>query len=305
MEELDSFQKRIENHLAGLTKSERQIAAFLLSDHDQAAFLSAAELAQHLDVSEATVVRFARSIGYASFPELRRVLQEIFRARVTPASRLQHKLADLKTGQGHILAQIVEMEVQYLTEALQSVAPADFDAAVKLLVKAKRIFAFGLGPSRVLADLAQLRLRRFGQPTYSLNESGRDLLEQLLLLQPGDVVLAAGFHRVTGELIATLDHAHSLGCKSILLTDTLGPGLKNKATLVLSARRGPVSTFHSLTVPMVILNALVLAVAMSRPNASMASLNLLQELRAEYGLDVVGTMESVDGKGKRRDGGKA
>ncbi len=295
MEELNNFRKHIENHFADLTKSERRIAAFLLSDFDQAAFLSAAELAQHLDVSEATVVRFARSIGYGSFPELRRVLQEIFRARVTPASRLQHKLADLKTGEGHILSQIVAMEVQYLNEALTTVAASDFDAAVKIIARGKRVFAFGLGPSRLLADLVQLRLRRFGIPTYSLNQSGRDLLEELLLLQAGDVVLAAGFHRVTGELVATLDRAHSLGCKTVLLTDTLGSMFRHQADVVLSARRGPVSTFHSLTVPMAILNALILAVAVARGNASVTSLQRLQELRAAYGLDFLGKPEARAG----------
>ncbi len=295
MEELNSFRKRIETHFPRLTKSEQRIADFLLSNYDQAAFFSGAELAQQFNVSEATVVRFARSIGYASFPELRHALQDIFRARVTPASRLQHKLADLKTGEGHILTQIVEMEVQYLTEALNTVTPADFDAAAKILARGKRVFVFGLGPSRVLADLVQLRLRRFGVPTFSLNQSGRDLLEELLLLQSGDIVLATAFQRVTGELVAVMDHAHSLGCKSVLITDTLGSIFKGKANVILSARRGPVSTFHSLTVPMAILNALILSVAMSRSEASVASLNQLQELRTASGLDVIGKSSPANG----------
>ncbi len=290
MDELNDFQRRIENHFPDLTKSERRIASFFLSSYDQAAFLPAAELARRLDVSEATVVRFARSIGYPSFPELRRVLQEAFRARVTPASRLQRKLADLETGEGHVLAQIVEMEVQCLHETLHTVVPDDFDRAVKIIAKGKRVFVFGLGPSHILADIVQLRLRRFGLPTYSLTQSGRDLLEQLLLLRPTDVVLAAGFHRVTGELVAVVDRANRLGCKVVLLTDTLGSTFKDRVDVVLSARRGPVSNFHSLIVPMAILNALILAVAMSRGEASVASLNQLQELRAAYGLDVVGRL---------------
>ncbi len=288
MEELNDFQRRIENHFADLTKSERRIASFLLSSYDQAAFLPAAEIARNLGVSEATVVRFARSIGYTSFPALRRVLQEIFRARVTPASRFQRKFADLKTGRGHVLTQIVEMEVQCLQEALHTVAPADFDRAVKIIAHGQRVFVFGLGPSRMLSDLAQLRLRRFGLPTCSLNQSGRDLLEPLLLLQADDIVLAMGFHRVTGELVALVDRAGKVGCRIVLLTDTLGAIFKDKVDIVLSARRGPVSNFHSLIVPMAILNALILAVAMCRGEASVTSLNRLQELRAAYGLDVLG-----------------
>lgn len=290
MEELNDFRRRLEDHFQDLTKSEQHIASYFLSNHDEAAFLPAVELAERLGVSQATVVRFARSVGYESFPQLRRVLQEIFRVKVTPATRLQRKLADLKSGEGHVLHKIIDMELQYLTEASHSVPPADFDRAVEIILKGKRLFAFGLGPARILADLVQFRLRRFGVPTCSMTESGRDLLEQLQLLQPQDAVLATAFHRVTGELVAVLDHARSLNCGTVLLTDTLGPALKDKADVTLAARRGPVSTFHSLTVPMAILNALILAVAMSKSEESMASLNRLQELRAAYGLDVIGKL---------------
>jgi DNA-binding MurR/RpiR family transcriptional regulator len=288
MEELNEFRRRLEDRYQDLTKSEQIIASYLLANHDEAAFLPAAELAERLDVSEATVVRFARAIGYDSFPELRRVLQEIFRARVTPASRLQRKLADLKTGEGHVLAKIIDMELQYLTEAERSIDPADFDRAVEMILKGRRVFVFGIGPSRILADLVQIRLRRFGVPTYSMTESGRDLLDKLILLHPDDAVLAAGFHRVTGELVAVLEHAHKLGCPTVLLTDTLGSTFKDRADVILSARRGPVSNFHSLTVPMAVLNALILAIAMSRSEESVTFLNRLQEMRADYGLDAIG-----------------
>ncbi len=290
MEELNDFRRRLEDHYSDLTKSEQRIASYLLSHHDEAAFLPAAELAERLDVSQATIIRFAQAIGYESFPALRRCLQEIFRARVTPASRLQRKLSDLKTGEGHVLSQVIEMELQYLTEAEHSVPAADFDRAVEILVKGKRVFTFGMGPSRILSELAQIRLQRFGFTTFALTESGRDLLEKLLLLQRGDAVLLTAFHHVHGELVAAVDQAHKAGCRTVLLTDTLGPTFRDRVDVVLSARRGPVSTFHSLTVPMVILNALLLAVAMRKPDDSLAYLNKLQQLRAQSGLDIIGKL---------------
>ncbi len=288
MEELTDFKRRLEGHFPDLTKSEQRIASYLLSSHDEAAFLPAAELAQRLAVSQPTIVRFARSVGYDSFPDLRRSLQEMFRAKVTPATRLQRKLAELRSGEGHVLSKVIDMELQYLTEAEHSIDPADFDRAVEIIAGGRRVFVLALGPARILSDLVQLRLRRFGLATYALNVSGRDLLEELLLLQPSDAVLAAGFHRVTGELIAVLDYARKIGCPAVLLTDILGPTFKDKVDVVLSARRGPVSYFHSMTVPMVILNAVLLAIAMAKPDESVASLNRLQQLRADYGLDVIG-----------------
>jgi DNA-binding MurR/RpiR family transcriptional regulator len=292
VDELNRFRQRIENHYAQLTKSEREIATYFLSNHDDAVFLPAAELAKRLDVSEATVVRFAKSVGYDSFPELRRDLQHIFRARVTPATRLQRKLADLKTGQGHILTQVIEMELQYLGEALHTVNLADFDRSVKIISHADRIFVRGGGPSAILANLFQLRMRRFGILTISITETGRDLVEKMQLLRPKDVVLATGFHRVSTELVALIEYAHKINCRIILLTDTLAAPFRDKVDVVLSARRGPVSTFHSLTVPMVILNALILAVAMAKSDASLDALNRFEELRATYGLNGNGKLSS-------------
>lgn len=287
-EELDDFQQRIESYLPSLTKSQQRIASYLLASYDEAAFLSAAELANRLDLSEATMARFAQSIGYSDFRELRRCLQELFRARATPASRLQHKLTELASSQGHVLTKVLAMELQYLAEASESIDLADFDLAVDILLSGERIFVFASGPSGILADLATWRFRRLGLPTIAMTESGRHLLENLQLLQTGDVMLVAGFQHLTPELVTVLDHAGVTGCPSILLTDTLGPAFRGKADVTLAARRGPVSTFHSLTVPMSVLNALILAVAMARPDESLAALNRLQQLRATSGLDVPG-----------------
>ncbi len=287
MEEgLNDFRQRLEDHLPSFTKSQRRIASYLLASYDEAAFLSAADLAERLNVSEATIVRFAKAIGYAGFPELRRCLQELFRAKASPASRLQRKLSELASSQGPILTKVLDMEVQYLTEASHSIEPADFDRAVEILLSGRRVFVFGSGPSGILADLAELRLRRFGILAIAMTESGRHLLEKLQLLQPGDVVLAAGFHYVRPELVTVLDHARATDCRSILLTDTLEPALRSQADVILAARRGPVSTFHSLTVPMSILNALILAVAMARPDESLAALSRLERMRATYNPDV-------------------
>ena len=247
--------------------------------------MPAADLAQRLDVSEATLVRFAKAIGYTGFRDLRRCLQGLFRAEATPASRLQHTLGDLARSEGHVLTNVLAMEVQYLTEASQTVDRADFDRAVDVLLGGRRIFAYASGPSDVLARLAELRFRRLGILTVGMTESGRHLLEKLQLLQPGDAVLVAGFHYARPELVAVLEHARATGCRSILLTDTLGITLRDKADVILAARRGPVSTFHSLTVPMAILNALILAVALARPEESLAALTRLDQLRAKSRLD--------------------
>ncbi len=63
------------------------------------------------------------------------------------------------------------MERQYLAEALQAIAPDDFDRAVQIVLEARRLFVRGGGPSAMLADLTELRLARFALNVVAINES--------------------------------------------------------------------------------------------------------------------------------------
>ena len=53
----------------------------------------------------------------------------------------------------------------------------------------------------------------------------------------------------------------------------------NQAEVVLAARRGPVSEFHSLVVPMTIINALLLMLASEDPDEVTSHLDKLDQFR--------------------------
>jgi len=144
------------------------------------------------------------------------------------------------------------------------------------------VFVFGLGPSVTLVNLMEIRLRRFGRHIVPLTTTGREILESLLLMTGNDLLFAIGFFDVNPTLRFVLDHAKACGCPSILLTDTLGSILADRANVVLAARRGPVSAFHSLTVPMTIINTLLLALVQTDQERAIPNLDRLDELRRSY-----------------------
>lgn len=272
------FGQVISEHYKELTKSERKIANYLRQNQEESAFLSAGELAKRLDLSEATMVRFARTLGFNSYPALRTALQESFRQRVSHSGRLRSRLDNLREG-GDIFERLVTSEIDCLTEALQTLDRDAFHAAVELLRTHPRVFVFGLGPSTSLVDLLEIRLTRSARHVVPLRTSGREILEPLLLMNEGDLLIAIGFFDVTAELQLVLDHAKQKNTPVILVTDTLGPLVGGKVDLVLAARRGPVSSFHSLTVPMTIINALLLALSSADQEKVMTNLDKLDQLR--------------------------
>jgi DNA-binding MurR/RpiR family transcriptional regulator len=272
------FNQQVSNYFADLTKSEKQIANFLRNNQNDAAFLSAAEIAEALDISEATVVRFARTLGYPSYPALRASFQDAFKTRLTHSSRILSRLNEMPE-KGDIFERLTMMEIDYLTQALESVDREEFDKAVKLTMENKRFFVFGTGPSVTLVDLMQIRLSRFGKSVIPLKSSGREVLDSLLTLSPDDILYVICFYNLNPTLKLVLDYASEIGCKIILITDTLETLIGDKADVVLAAKRGPVSEFHSMVVPMTIINALLLSVADQQPETILPALDKLDSLR--------------------------
>jgi DNA-binding MurR/RpiR family transcriptional regulator len=272
------FSKLVADNYKHLTKSEKRIADYIQQNQDEVAFLAAAEIAGQLNLSEATMVRFARTIGFESYPAMRDALQVNFRNLATHSARIRSRLGDLREA-GDIFERLVASEIDFLTESLQTIDRNAFNKAVELLRTHERIFVFGLGPSVSLVDLLEIRLTRSARHVIPLNSSGREMLEPMLLMKDSDLLIAFGFFNLTPNLQMVLNHANQNRTPVILVTDTLGPMVGNKAEVVLSARRGPVSAFHSLTVPMTILNALLLALSTVDQEKMMTNLDKLDQLR--------------------------
>lgn len=272
------FGMLISEKYSDLTKSEKRIANFLRKNQEEAAFLSAGEIANRLNLSEATLVRFARTLNFSSYPAMRSVLQDNFRRRVTHSSRIRGRLDDLREA-GDIFDKMAVTEIDYLAQAIDSLDREAMNAAVELFENHKRIFVFGLGPSISLVDLIDIRLKRFGKDVIPLTNSGREVIESILSLTKDDLLFVICFFDLNPTLNLVLEYAQEVGCPTVILTDTLDTVLTGKADVTLAARRGPVGEFHSLVVPMTVINALLLAVAGTDQEHVMTTLDKLDNLR--------------------------
>jgi DNA-binding MurR/RpiR family transcriptional regulator len=134
-------------------------------------------------------------------------------------------------------------------------------------------------------DLLQIRLTRAARQVIPLNTSGQEILEPLMLMCSDDLLIAIGFFNLTQSLQLVLDTANQQKTPIILVTDTLGSLVGEQANVVLAARRGPVSAFHSLTVPMTIINALLLALSSVDQEQVMAQLDRLDQMRGRLNRD--------------------
>lgn len=272
------FSQVLTDHFNDLTKSEKRIANFLRKNQEESAFLSAGEIASRMELSEATLVRFARSLGFSSYPAMRTVLQDNFRRRVTHSARLRGRLNDMRDGDD-MFERLTATEIDFLTQALDSIKREELNKAVEIMHEHDRVFVFGLGPSVSLVDLLELRLRRFGREVVPLTSSGREFLEYLTMMEEKDLLFVICFFDQNPALKLVIDYANKVGATIIMLTDTLEAILGEKVDVVLSAKRGPIGEFHSLVVPMTVINALLLSLASKEQEKSMTLLDKLDNLR--------------------------
>jgi len=170
-----------------LSPKERAVADFYAEHREEAAFLSAAEIAERLGTSDATVVRAVKALGYSGIPELRRELIDALRARATPAVRLGRTLEDAgEDPLGHVIA----LEHQLLERA-RAIDRRDFSRAVDILAGAERVLAYGLGPTGPIAEYFVLRLARFGRSAVTMRASGL-LLADVAPFEEDAAVLGVG-----------------------------------------------------------------------------------------------------------------
>jgi DNA-binding MurR/RpiR family transcriptional regulator len=263
-----------------LSRKERAVAEFYVEHREEAAFLSAAEIAKRLGTSDATVVRAVKALGYSGIPELRRELIDELRARATPAVRLGRSLEDAGADP---LGHVADLEIGLL-ESARSIDRKDFDRAVDVLAAADRVVAFGLGPTGPLAEYFALRLNRFGRPAAAITESGLLLADALLAVRSGDALLLIVHERVDRAADVTLRRANELALPVVLLTDTLGGKLADRIDVALSSPRSRGGSLSGSAATIAILEALLLALAARDRSRSLAALAELNELRKQLGV---------------------
>lgn len=281
-----SFESRILPRLPALTPAERKVARFFLDRRESLLLGSAVDIAALAGASDATVVRTARSLGFAGLAELRAAaLGDLTRAAPGPDLRLKRTLdeagGDATGALRHVLA-IHE-------EALGAFRTPDFEraftAAAKLLLGAGRRHIFGIGPSGAVAEYAALQLNRIGLASSAWSVSGIALADRLIGLGKGDAVLMIAYAPIYREVAVVLEQAAALKVPVVLISDSLAPFVGDRIRLALPVPRGRAGNLALHGATMVAIEALIAALAAHRRDAALASLENLAALRGAIDKD--------------------
>ncbi len=280
MRQEGSFDERLGRVLSHLSPAERRVALHFRDNREEVLISPAAALAEQTGTSDATVIRTAKTLGFRGLAELRRALAGEFRDNPSPASRISATISQVGSEPAAALHMTLDIHQASLDRLRRDLTPAVFQAAVRLIADAPRVFVFGIGPSSAMADYFAIQLGRFGIDASALTDTGLLLADGLHRLRKDDLLIIFAYGRVYRELAVMLDHASECRTRCILVSDTLGAKLGSRVDLVLQVARGSAELLSMHTATLALIEALLVGVAAEHPGNTVANLETLNRLRS-------------------------
>ncbi len=266
---------RINERYNSMSKSHKAIAAFIEEHYDQAVFMTAAKLGETLGISESTVVRFASGIGYDGYPEFQKALEEWVKNKLNAVQKMGAKYG--KSSQSEILNSVLSADIEKIQDTMINMDTAAFETAVDIILNAKNIYIVGMRSCEPLADFLHFYLHMIrGGVQLLRSTSVSEMFEQMIRIDEKDAIIGISFPRYSMRTLKAMEFANDRNAKVITITDSIHSPMNLYSSCNLLARSDMVSIVDSLVAPLSVINALVVALCLKRPDEVKNNLEQLE-----------------------------
>lgn len=207
-------------------KSERRIADWLISHPGDNLPMSISELAEKCESSEATIVRFARRLGFSGYGELKiSVAQEQEKKIVSPTITENDSCFE-------ILEKICNDAYLSLERTKRNIAPESIAAAANLIAEAGKTVLIGLGSSASVAQDAANKFLRAGYSAYSYGDTHMQMIA-VSHMREGDVLVGVSQSGASKDIVDAMKLAKSRGISTVSITGTERSPVTRQSDVVL------------------------------------------------------------------------
>ncbi|WP_172329740.1 MurR/RpiR family transcriptional regulator [Mangrovicoccus sp. HB161399] len=212
-----SFLSRVRRKLPDLHPAERRLGDLICDFPGEVASYSASELAALAGVSNATVSRFVKRLGYASYEDARRDA----RTESSSGSRLYTR----QTGTEPAAApdSFIETDIRNVRESLEGIDRAAIDALAARILDARKVWCVGYRASNPLASYLCWQLLQVVDEAVPVPGGGQTMGEHVARMGPDDLVIAFGLRRRIAAFGGLLDAIRGTGAQVALITDEGAP----------------------------------------------------------------------------------
>lgn len=281
----NSLMDRIMQMQMELTPAEQRVATLVLEHPRTILNEPIAEIARMAEVSQPTVIRFCRSLGFLGLADFKLK----FASSLTGTIPVRHTQVRMSDSTSDLSAKVVDNTVSAILKFRDQLETKSVEQAINLLRKAKRVEFYAMGNSRVVALDGQHKFFRFRIPTASYGDAQLFGLAAQLL-NPGDVVIAISNAGRMQELLDAVDVARAGGADVIAITSRHS-ALAKKASVCLAVDHSEDSALFlsmiSRMLQLLLIDILAVGISLDSENAERAS-----ELDSEAGRLLISHLDS-------------
>lgn len=272
---------RMNEKFIKMSKGHKAVASYISDHYEQAVFMTAAKLGETVGVSESTVIRFAAGLGYEGYPEFQKELESWVKNKLNTVQKIGTKYG--KSTQSEILNSVLHADIEKIQDTLVSLDAVAFEAAVDIILEAETVYLVGVRSCEPLADFLHFYLNMIrGNIVLLKTTSVTEMFEQMIRISERDAIIGISFPRYSMRTLKAMEFANDRNAKVITVTDSVHSPMNLYSSCNLLARSDMVSIVDSLVAPLSVINALVVAMCLKRPEEVKRSLKDLEEAWNNY-----------------------
>lgn len=255
-----------------LTRTQKEIANYILDHLYDACFVTSTSLAGEIGVSEASVIRFSRALGFSGYMEFQSKMRQAYQNRVTevsdaitvPAEKLirharEQKNSDFRIGQ-------YQEVIDNLKSAFNDNTEEMVERAADIIVKSKCKYVAATRGNTALGDYFHLYLKQMLPHVELTTAASVSPMDQMVSIGPKDCLILFSFPRYSTLDRLTAQMAKDAGAAIVVITDRPGADLAGFATVLLTAPIEISTFFNSMVAPQFLSELLLNAVSRRTEN---------------------------------------
>ena len=255
-----SLEDRIKS--AHLTKIERLIAEYILSNSSTVCFMTAMNIAAKLNVSDSSVIRLSRTLGYHGYPELQRALQseianQMISGGVRPAPGVRLPEIVKRLDNSPVIASLMNVIVNNFQATINKNSEAKFEQIADILINSRFKHVIGFRGSGSAATHLGTLLRQHINGVSVSAKADSDVIEKMLDYGPKDCVVIFCCERYSKMARTAAEMARECGSRLIVITDKVTSPVAYNADVVIVAYTENITVFHSFITLMFIVDIIL------------------------------------------------
>lgn len=249
------FQNFYKKNFNTLTKTEKKILEYLIKNPKNIITHSALEIGKELNISDASVLRFSKSLGFEKFNDLKIYITSNLTSS-NPSERIIKNWNNFSS-ENDMITKIVNADITNIKEFIETLDLNQLNKAIHILENSNKIYFLGLGSSKGISQFMFWYMRRLGFNTECINEGGLGLYETLSHIKSKDTIFIFSFPRILEDEIRILELVKKKGSKIIAITSTEFSEISLLSDILFQVEVENLGFFNSYVVPIQLCNLIL------------------------------------------------